>query len=151
MEKRIEMSEQEIERLKVLDRLREGVISQRQAAAQLGLSERQVRRLKRRYESEGAAGLVSRRRGKPSNRRTPESLKTAIMARVQERYPDFGPTLAAEYLRAEGFTVSKEALRGWMVEAGLWQAKPQRSPRLHPPRARRPRLGELGENRRQPT
>lgn len=143
MERRIEMSEREIERLKVLDRVREGVMSQRQAAAQLRLSERQVRRLKRRYDSEGAAGLISRRRGKPSNRRTAEPLKAAIMARIQACYADFGPTLAAEYLRSEGFSVSKEALRGWMIEAGVWQAKHKRPPRLHPPRARRPRLGEL--------
>lgn len=143
MERRIEMSEREIERLKVLERVREGVMSQRQAAVQLRLSERQVRRLKRRYDSEGAAGLISRRRGKPSNRRTPESLKTAIMARVKARYADFGPTLAAEYLRGEGHIVSKETLRGWMIEAGVWQARQKRSPRLHPPRARRPRLGEL--------
>ncbi len=65
------------------------------------------------------------------------------MARVKERYADFGPTLAAEYLRAEGFTVSKETLRGWMIEAGVWQAKHKRPPRLHPPRPRRARLGEL--------
>lgn len=91
MERRIEMSEREIERLKVLERVREGVMSQRQAAAQLGLTQRHVRRLKRRYDSEGAAGLVSRRRGKPSNRRTPERLKTAMMRVLRNAMPALVP------------------------------------------------------------
>lgn len=143
MEKRIEMSEQEIQRLRMLERLEAGLITQRHAAAMLGITDRQVRRLLQRYMREGAAGLVSRRRGKPSNRRIAEAVKAEIMGRVESRYADFGPTLAAEYLRAEGFTVSKETLRGWMIEAGLWQAKSPGAPCVHPPRPRRPRRGEL--------
>lgn len=143
MDKRIEMSEREIERLKVLERIKEGALSQRQGAALLGMTDRQIRRLLRRYEREGAAGLVSRRRGKPSNRRIAEDVKAAILTRVQARYADFGPTLAAEYLAADGYTVSKETLRRWMGEAGLWQTKLKRPSRVHPPRPRRARLGEL--------
>lgn len=143
MEKRIEKSEREVERLRVLERIQGGVISRRQAAVMLRLSERQGRRLLRRYAHEGAAGLVSRRRGRPSNRRIAEAVKAAVMERVKAHYADFGPTLAVEYLRAEGLMVSKETLRGWMIEAGLWQARRTRAPRLHPPRPRRARLGEL--------
>ncbi len=79
-----------------------------------------MRRLQRRYDGQGAVGLVSRRRGKPSNRRLAEAVKAEVLARVRECYGDFGPTLAAEYLRREGFELSKETLRGWMIEAGLW-------------------------------
>ena len=143
MKKQIEMSEREIERLRVLERVREGLIRQRHAVAVLQLSDRQVRRLLRRYQREGAAGLVSRRRGRPSNRRIAEDIKAQVLGRVQERYPDFGPTPTAEHLRAEGFRLSKETLRRWMIEAGLWQAKRPRAPRVHPPRPRRARLGEL--------
>ena len=143
MEKRIEMSEQEIQRLRMLERVEAGLITQRHAAAMLGITDRQVRRLLRRYMREGAAGLVSRRRGKPSNRRIAEAVKAEIMGRVEARYADFGPTLAAEYLQAEGFTLSRETLRGWMIEAGLWQARHKRAPQVHPPRPRRPRQGEL--------
>jgi len=107
------------------------------------LSERQVRRLARRYAVLGASGLVSRRRGRPSNRRFDETVKQAMVERVRERYADFGPTLAAEYLRGEHWAVSKETLRGWMTEAGLWRPSQGRRQRLHPPRPRRPRLGEL--------
>ncbi len=139
----IEMSERELQRLRMLERVEAGLITQRYAAAMLGITDRQVRRLLQRYAREGAAGLVSRRRGKPSNRRIAEDVKLAAMARIEDRYADFGPTLAVEYLRAEGFSLSKETLRGWMIEAGVWKAKRKCAPRLHPPRPRRPRRGEL--------
>jgi transposase len=137
------MSEKEIKRLEVLRQLADGVLSQREAGRMLDLSERQVRRLARTYTASDAAGLVSKRRGRPSNRRLDEAVKQAILERVRDRYADFGPTLAAEYLRSEGLRVSKEALRGWMTAAGLWRSTNRRRPRLHPPRLRRPRLGEL--------
>ena len=140
---RIEMSDKEVKRLELVRQVSDAVVSQRTAAQVLGLSERQVRRLQRRYETEGAAGLVSQRRHKPSNRRLPEAFKDEILTRVRECYLDFGPTLAAEYLQGEGLQVSKETLRGWMLEAGLWQAAKGHRISLHPPRPRRTRLGEL--------
>ena len=89
------------------------------------------------------SGRVSQRRGKPSNRRLPEEVKDAGLSRVRECYRDFGPTLAAESLRDEGLRVSKERLRSWLIEAGMWKGGKGRRLRRHPPRARRPRLGEL--------
>ena len=140
---RIEMSGKEVKRLEVLRQVSDGVLSQVRAAERLNLTVRQVRRLQRRYEEIGAASLVSKRRGKPSNRRLPDEVKDAVLARLHECYADFGPTLAAEYLRGEGLQVSKETLRGWMIDAGLWQAVQGRRVCLHPPRPRRPRCGEL--------
>jgi transposase len=139
----IEMSGKEVRRLEVLRRVADGVITQRQAAEKLGLCDRQVRRLLRRYERQGAAGLVSRKRGKPSNRRIHQAVKDAILWEVKARYADFGPTLAAEYLAGDGYKVSKETLRRWMTEAGLWQPVSGRRGRVHPPRPRRARQGEL--------
>ena len=118
---RIEMSKKEIGRLEVIGRVLDGVISQRCAAEFLGISDRQVRRLQRGYEEEGARALVSKKRGRPSNRRIEEGVRTAIETRLRTRYQGFGPTLAAEYLGQDGYHVSKETLRTWMVEAGLWQ------------------------------
>jgi len=139
----IEMSGQEVKRLEVLRQVSDGVLSQVQAARVLHVTVRQVRRLQRRYEESGVRGLVSRRRGKPSNRRFPEVYKEEVLVRLRECYADFGPTLAAEYLQGEGLRVSKETLRGWMMEEGLWQASKGRRVCLHPPRPRRPRCGEL--------
>ena len=86
--------------------------------------------------------------GEQASRATVESAarrggEATIVERVGDRYADFGPTLAAEYLRGEGLRVSKETLRGWMTEVGWWRPAQGRRQRLHPPRPRRPRWGEL--------
>ena len=93
---------------------------------------------------EGPAGLVSKRRGKPSNRQHGAELKRTAIKHVTECYRDFGPTLAAEKLQAHHqLTVNKETLRQWMLEAGLWHGKVRRSSPTHQSRTRRPCLGEL--------
>jgi transposase len=103
-----------------------------------------VKRLVRAVREEGAAGLTSKRRCGPSNRRIGENEKAYCIELVRERYADFGPTLAAEYLASKhGYPYSVETLRGWMAEAGLWMPKKAGRARAHPPRERRPRLGEL--------
>lgn len=137
------MSRKERDRLKVLAALAEGRLRQRQAAGLLGLSVRQVRRVLRRYEAEGDAGLVHRARGRPSNRRLPQALRRRAVARVRRHYRDFGPTLASEKLaERDGLVVSRETLRGWMREADLWKRRrPARQ--VHLWRPRRPSFGEL--------
>src|SRR3954452_8720868 len=110
----------------------------------VGMSGRQVFRLLARFRAEGAPGLASRRRGRPSNRRLPEAVREAALAVVRERYADFGPTLAAEKLaEAHDLRLSRETLRQWMSEAGLWVPRKARRGRVHQPRHRRDRLGEL--------
>jgi transposase len=137
------MSGKELSRLEVMREVAAKRMKIAQAAGRLGLSPRQIKRLLRAYRQAGAEGLVSRRRGKPSNHRFDEDFKAQVLARVREDYPDFGPTLAAEYLRAEGLSVSRETLRQWMHHAGLWQTQSARVKHSHLPRLRRPRLGEL--------
>jgi transposase len=90
-----------------------------QAAGLTGLSYRQVKRVWRRYQDLGDAGLVHRLRGRASPRRLAQDLRGRILARFQARYPDFGPTLAAEYLSQEGLKVDHETLRRWLLAEGL--------------------------------
>ena len=91
----ITMSKKELGRLEALVDLDAGRITAARAARLIGVSERQVFRLLRSYRASGAAGLVSRRRGRPSNRRHPDEVREAALAAIRERYADFGPTLAA--------------------------------------------------------
>ena len=95
----ITASMRELERVKVIEAVVEGRLRCCQAAQRLGLSERQISRLCRRYEACGPVGLVSGKRGTPSNRELPIDLRARAMALVRERYADFGPTLACEKLR----------------------------------------------------
>jgi transposase len=138
------MSKAELSRVDTLARVERGELSAAGAASLLGLSARQVFRLLRRFRAEGAAGLASRRRGRPSNRRLPASVREAALAVVRERYADFGPTLAAEKLEElHDVRLSRETLRQWMSEAGLWVPRKARRGPVHQPRHRRDRLGEL--------
>jgi len=103
MEGHLLMSEKERERLKLFERVKRGELQQLEAAEVCGLSYRQTRRLYQRYREFGDRGLVHLGRGRPSNRRYAREFRQAVLARYQERYPDFGPTLAAEKLGLDGY------------------------------------------------
>jgi Winged helix-turn helix len=138
------MSDGELSRLEVLRDLDQGRLMTAAAAQLLGLERRQVFRLLKAYRTEGPTGLISKRRGRPGNRRKPAALRRAALAIIREWYWDFGPTLAAEKLReVHGITLGRETLRQWMVEAGLWLDRKQRAKRVHQPRYRRDCVGEL--------
>jgi hypothetical protein len=138
------MSDGELTRLEVLRDLDHGRLTSETAAQLLRLGRRQVFRLLRAYRTEGPTGLISKRRGRRSNRRKPEAFRRAVLALIREWYWDFGPTLAAEKLReVHGIALGRETLRLWMIEAGLWLDRKQRRKRVHQPRSRRDCVGEL--------
>jgi transposase len=140
----VAMSTKEIDRLDVIRRVLERGLKRRKAAELLGITSRQVRRLCKAFERDGAAGLVSKRRGKRSNRRLPDEVQRRAVDIVRGLYADFGPTLAREKLiEVHGVRVAKETLRKWMVAAGLWMSREERIPKPHQPRYRRACLGEL--------
>jgi transposase len=146
------MSEQEMlvlstkdrDRLKVLYEVKREHLTQRAAAGQLGISDRWVRELLGRVKQEGDRGVVHRLRGRVSNRRLAERVRTKALELVQARYGDFGPTLACEYLAKEHeVKVSKETLRQWLIRAGLRRVKRRKVEEAHVWRARRSCRGEL--------
>jgi transposase len=140
----LSVSDGELRRLEVLRDVDRGGLPVRAAAQLLGRSERQVWRLLKVFRATGAAGLISKKRGRPSNRKTAEPVRTAALWIVRRNYADFGPTLAAEKLAAEhGFAFSSETLRKWMIADGLWLDRKQRQRRIHQPRPRRDCVGEL--------
>jgi hypothetical protein len=146
MEKRemLMLSGKERDRLKVLHELQGEHLTQDEAAGQLGISDREVRRLLVRIAAEGDRGVVHRLRGRASNRRLPESLRSRALKLVKAKYRDFGPTLACEYLAKEhAVEVSKETLRQWMMAAGLRRGKRRQVGEVHVWRQRRSCRGEL--------
>jgi len=142
------MSEQELRRVAMLGRVASGELKLVQAAEGLGLSYRQGKRIWRRFREEGAAGLMHRRAGKPSNRARPQRWRRRVLRLVREKYSGdvgerFGPTLAAEHLAEEdGLEVHAETLRRWMLTEGLWSRERKRTP-YRKRRARREHFGEL--------
>ncbi|OMQ43643.1 hypothetical protein BKP54_16575 [Ensifer sp. 1H6] len=91
----IVMSQKELHRLELIQRIRGGSLSVVEAAELLRLSRSQVHRLLQAYDLAGADGLVSKKRGGPSNRRHSEDFRNLVLDLVREHYVDFGPTLAA--------------------------------------------------------
>jgi hypothetical protein len=138
------MSHTELDRFGVITRVRERRLTQVEAARMLNLGVRQVQRLCVAVAQQGADGLVSRKRGRPSSRRFPDQFRRAIVTLISAHYSDFGPTLASEkLLERHKIKVSNETVRKLMIQAGIWQTRAQRKPKVQQPRLRRPCFGEL--------
>src|SRR5579863_718244 len=120
---RIALSQEERDRLQVLRELEQGGLGQVAAAQRMQLSDRQVRRLLLRWREKGDRAVIHGLRGRPSNRKFAVCFQRKVLARVGQRYADFGPTLAAEHLVQEGLAVSRETLRHWMIQAAFWRPR----------------------------
>lgn len=137
------MSERELNRIEVLSQVTQGRMTAVTAANVLGLSRRQVHRLLKAFQADGPAAIRHKARGRQSNNRIDPAMRAFAVTLVRENYIDFGPTFAAEKLAEDhGLKVSRETLRKWMQDAGIWLSRKQRR-RFHQPRLRRECLGEL--------
>ena len=144
MDKLLTMSGKEVSRLEVMQRLKGKSLSQREAAKIAGVSVRHVKRMFKAYLEKGAAGLVSQRRGRVSNNRLSEEIRTQALDLLASKYRGFGPTLACEKLvEVEGLKISNESVRKMMMAAGLWKTRRVLKIVTHQMRERRPCLGEL--------
>jgi hypothetical protein len=144
MEELLTMNTKERERLKVITRLREGVLTQNLAAKQLGISDRQVRRLLQLHKNQGDKGLISKHRGKASNNSLPEDLKEKALQLILTYYSDFGPTLTQEKLRdTHQLSISVSSTRSLMIEYGIWCPNKRKPEKVHKTRLRRSCFGEL--------
>ena len=139
------MTQQDRDRLVALKKAKKGLITQRQAAEEIGQSERHIRRLLKKLKAKGDAAVVHALRGRRSNRKLDEKTKQAALKILgREVYAGFGPTLAAEYLADKhDIHVGRETVRNWMIEAKLWRAQRQSIEKIHEWRQRRSRVGEL--------
>ena len=144
MDKLLTMSNKEITRLEAMQRIKDKRLTQKEAARMLDLSVRQIKRLYQAYKAQGAGGLVSQRRGKPSNNRLDADTQQKAIDLIYEHYHDFGPTLAHEKLTEKHqLRISRESVRKLMIAEGMWKAKRAKQPSAHQMRERRACFGEL--------
>lgn len=144
MKETLKMTVKEAERLSVMRQIDKKILTIKKGSEELGLSLRQAKRLRRRYKEQGEQGLISLKRGRTSNRKTEEAIREEALELIKRKYPDFGPTLASEKLeKDEGIKISRETLRSWLIEAGIWKTKRKKEQRVHQRRKRRRRFGEL--------
>jgi transposase len=142
---RIAMSQEERDKLEWLKRASDKLISQREAAEKIGVSDRWVRKLLKRMKKQGDAVAVHGLRGRASNRKiAAQTQQRTIELLKQPNWHDFGPTFASEQLaKRHGIEVSDETVRRWMIEAGLWKPGIRRVEEAHYWRPRRTAFGEL--------
>jgi transposase InsO family protein len=133
------------DRLVTLRKAKKRLITQREAAEELGLTIRQVKRLLYALKKRGDQAVIHGLRGKPSNQRIEEALEQeAVKILSADVYRGFGPTLATEYLgKKHGIEASKETVRQWMIRGKLWRANEPKVKAVHVWRPRRSRWGEL--------
>jgi len=142
------MSKKELTRQDAINRCIERKLPQAQVAGQLNMSERHFKRLLSAYRRYGVEGLISKRRGMPSNNKIKDDVRSLALELVRQHYPDFGPTFAHEkllerhgHLFERAFSV--ESLRRWMIEEGIHQFKERKAITTHQSRPRRPSFGEM--------
>jgi len=140
----LHMSEKELDRWRIIENVTAKKLTQKQAAAILNISDRQIRNLLKNFNKEGKKGVISKRRNAPSNNKFDEQFKKKVLSILVEKYSGYGPTLSAEKLRENhSIYLSRETIRNWMIEKGIWQIKFKRDKKIHQRRERRSCFGEL--------
>ena len=133
----------ELDRLLILEQVKNRQLTQEEAGQKLNVSSRQIRRLMRRFISDGIDGIRFQHKG--GNRAFHEDFKQQVLAVCsRSKYHGFGPTFASEKLKElENLNINRETLRQWMIEQGLWKGRTRKKARIHQSRERRPQFGEL--------
>ncbi len=136
------LSSKELDRATTLQRVINKTQTQKDAAQSLGITDRQLHRLMVKYRADGSAELANKARGKPNNRQLPQTTKDRAIELVKTKYPDFGPTFAAEKLaERDGLEIDHETLRLLMIKEGMWHHKKRKA--IH--RMRRERRACYGD------
>ncbi len=135
------MTVREQRRTRVLTRILMGELTMAEGSAALGVSERQLWRLRGALIAEGPAGLVHGNRGRASPQRI-EPDRRARIVELRERYGPINDTHFGELLaEREGIIISRESVRTILRGAGIASPRRRRPPRY---RSRRPRMGAEG-------
>lgn len=139
----IRMSKKELDRVTIVLRILSGELSLGRAAKMLGISTRQMKRIKKKYRDKGPAGLIHGNRNRPSNHKLDPAVKETILKHCQDELKGFGPTLASEKLKeCYDVEISRESLRKILIAKGLHTAR-RRHKSFKQRRIRREHFGEL--------
>ena len=144
MEEFIIMNNKEIGRFKIMQGLHNKTLKQKEAGLELSLSIRQIKRLYKRYKKNGIKGLISKKRGNPSNNQLSQQIKEKTLMLIKKNYIDFGPTFAHEKLiEKHKLSISVTSVRNLMICNHIWQSKKLKKRRVFQLRERRHSIGDL--------
>jgi len=141
----VTLSKKELKRYRVICQWIDGFITGREAAELLGISYRQVCRLKKRVLKEGEAGLIHKNRGRKPVHALPEETRRRILELHQsQQYKDCNDVHFAELLaKYEGIHISPSTVRRLRLQAHIQAKRKRRPSKVHRPRERKPQAGML--------
>lgn len=142
METTITMTLEEQRRARLLTKVLKGTLGMAEAAAELGLSERQTWRLRAAFELEGPAGLVHGNRGRASPDRIDEGLRQRVLELRRTTYVEVNDSHFTELLaEREDIVLCRASVRAILRGDGIASPRRRRPPRH---RSRRPRMPAEG-------
>lgn len=140
----VALTQKEDEKLQIIKQTLAETMTNEQAAVMLGISTRQVKRLKKKVRIEGASAVVHKLKGKQSNHHIDTTVKHKALTVIKEKYADFKPTFATEKLdEIHKITISPETTRLWMMEENLWKSRKHKKVTYRSWRPRKEHFGEL--------
>jgi hypothetical protein len=140
----IRLTQKEQEKFAIITDALSGKITKAQAAVMLGISTRQIKRLKGQIREHGSVAVIHKLKGKESNHHIQKDIKENVLTVIAEKYTDFKPTFATEKLAENhAITISRETTRLWMMEKGLWKSRKQKQKTYRSWRPRKEHFGEL--------
>jgi transposase len=144
-QERVTLTRNELKRVKVLERLASGSMSNAEASETLGVTCRQLRRLKSKYSQEGEEGLIHGNRGRKPKHALPLEVKSEVLRLFEEKYGDSNFCHCAELLEErEGIRLSPSSVGRILKSAGKESKKSaKRRPKKHRRRERRSQAGML--------
>ena len=144
-QERMTLSQKELDRIRIIGALVDGRMTNREAAEKLGLCQRQIIRIKKRFVAQGAAGLVHGNRGRTSRRRIGDEVRESVLKAYEEVYYDFNFSHFAECLNErEGIGISRSSVVRILKDEGIRSKKSvRRRPKLHRSRPRKVAAGML--------
>jgi len=136
------MGQRELKRLHLMEMVKVGKVTLREAGERIGVSYRQAKRIGQAIRERGIKGLVHGNRGRPSNHRLKESLRERVLKLSEEVYWDFNDTHFTEKLReCEGIDLNRETVRKLRWEAGMAPKRRRRGPKHRKRRERKAQEG----------
>ena len=144
MQPKVTLTMRDLTRYQVIEASLEGRTGVRAAASVLGMSERQVYRLRARVRADGIKGVVHGLRGRPSHRRLSEETWDRIIGLYDEKYKGFNMSHFTEYLNeAEGIGISRETVRRILRVSGVYERKARRQAKHRRSREPMAREGQM--------
>lgn len=140
----VTLSQQQLQRVKVIDKVVDGHLTIGKAAELLNLSPRQVIRLKQRHTSDNADWVYHRNRGKTPANRTPDAIQQQIIALAKGKYAGFNDShLHDKIVAKENLRLSRPTLQRLLRRAGCASPQKRRAPRYRSRRQRREQEGMM--------